>query len=106
MRRFLFLLIVLAVAIGTYTYFTDIAEAPGTPSDRRVDVEGHIRENIAQLSPEPAVLGGTFYVTQIEAADGRGMVWYEDGHVAFVADFEYVEDKYGVTIQSFEVRSE
>lgn len=104
MHRFLILLLALAVAAGAYSYFTSIAEAPGTPNDRRVNVEDHVRENISQLSPEPAVLGGTFYVTEIEAADGRGTVWYEDGHIALIADFTYIEDKYGVTIQSFEVR--
>ncbi|HWO07098.1 MAG TPA: hypothetical protein VNM40_00775 [Candidatus Paceibacterota bacterium] len=106
MQRFLVLLIAVAVAIGAYAYFAGIVEAPiGTPDDQRIpSVEEYVRQNIAMLSPEPAVLGGTLYVTEIEAKDGRGTVWYEDGHIALVADFEYIADKYGITVTSFEVR--
>ena len=45
-------------------------------------------------------------MTEIEADDGAGKVWYEDGHIALVADFTYISDKYGITISSFEVRRE
>lgn len=127
MQRVLIFLFALIAIGGGYAYFADIVEAPGTPQDRRImSAEEYVRQNIAQLSPEPAVFGGTFHVTAIEAADGpprlasssasasplrdgsgeagRGTVWYEDGHIALVADFEYVVDAYGISIVSFEVR--
>lgn len=51
------------------------------------DFETYLRANINELSPEPAVLGGTFYVTSITwQPDGAAMVEYEDGHIAFSAD--------------------
>ena len=105
MQKFLILLLVLILGVGAYTYFADTVEAPGTPHDQRImSIEDYVRQNITQLSPEPAVLGGTFYVTNIEAKDGRGTVWYEDGHIALVADFKYVQDAYGISIVSFDVR--
>ncbi len=73
-------------------------------SNTTIDIEKYVTENISSLSPEKATLGGTFYVTDIEAAGGRGVVEYEDGHNAYVADFEYFIDKYGITVSSFEVR--
>ena len=104
--------LILLIALAGLIYWFDYAEAPTnlpTQADEpqqhgRADIQSYVRENIAQLSPEPAVLGGTFYVTAIEAADGTGTVWYEDGHIALVADFTYIIDKYGITISSFEVR--
>lgn len=61
-----------------------------TQAQREALVEEYIRENISTLSPEPEVLGGTFYVTEIEfAGEGGGVVEYEDGHIALVAEFQY-----------------
>lgn len=99
--------LILLIALGGLIYWFDYAEAPTEelpPSGRVMDVEAYVHENISQLSPEPAVMGGTFYVTEIEAADGVGTVWYEDGHIALIADFTYIIDKYGITVTSFEVR--
>ena len=68
-------------------------------------VENYVRENISTLSPEPAVLGGTFYVTAIDVGDGMGTVEYEDGHIALTADFTFTQTATGeVIIESFEVR--
>lgn len=107
MNRFLLLALAVIIAVGAYAYFTEMAEAPvGTMHDSRVSVENYVEQNISALSPEKAVLGGTFYVTKIEASDGTGTVWYEDGHIALVADFEYAVDKYGITVSMFEVRNE
>lgn len=70
-------------------------------------VEAYIAANLAKLSPLPEVLGGTFYVTAIEASDGRGSVSYEDGHHAYVADFTYtVEANGAITVTSFSVREQ
>ncbi len=69
------------------------------------DISTYVGEHISELSPEKAVLGGTFYVTDIRASNGEGVVEYEDGHVAFKADFTYTFDRNGeVIIKSFIIR--
>lgn len=68
-------------------------------------VGDHIRSNISELSPEKEVLGGSFYITNIEFLDSSSaLVGYEDGHKAYTAkaDFTITPDK-EVTINSFEV---
>ncbi len=73
--------------------------------DRMMSIEDYVRSNISKLSSEKEVLGGTFYVTEIEAQDGAGAVSYEDGHNAFTADFTYTTDENkGHTINTFVVR--
>lgn len=68
-------------------------------------VEAYVAANISTLSPMPEVLGGTFYITAIEAADGAGTVSYEDGHVAYTADFTYSFREDGsVSVDTFTVR--
>lgn len=66
------------------------------------DIEQYVRDNISTLSPEPEVLGGTYYVTSIEAKDGNGVVSYEDGHNAYTADFTYTINP--LSIDSFVIR--
>lgn len=75
-----------------------VVETPSTSPT----IEEYVRENISTLSPEPEVLGGTYYVTSIEAAEGKGMVSYEDGHSAYTADFIYTTDPLSIT--SFVIR--
>jgi hypothetical protein len=68
-------------------------------------IEDYVRSNISSLSPDKEVLGGTFYITDIEAHGGTGTVSYEDGHVNYTADFTYTIDQNGkVTITSFKTR--
>jgi hypothetical protein len=121
----LILAVVLLVVIGGFTFTYDRAIAPtnsdtivpddvdpvpnpsqeGVGGDRMMDIETYVRLNISELSPEKAVLGGTFYVTEIQASNGRGVVQYEDGHIALVADFTYTtSETSGHTITSFTVR--
>ena len=79
--------------------------AEPTPEGRLMSIESYISQNISELSPEKEVLGGRFYVTSVEAADGRGIVEYEDGHIALVADFTYeMSEQAGIRITSFIVR--
>lgn len=69
-------------------------------------VEAYVAANISSLSSMPEVLGGTFYVTAIEAANGKGTVSYEDGHNAYTADFSYSFREDGsVSVDSFVVRN-
>ncbi len=117
-------LFALALA-GFYFYYTPnqkpgAEEAPG-PVPTSATVEGvdmraleesglannYVSENIRTLSPEPEVLGGTFYVTSIQSGSGTGVVSYEDGHNAYTADFAYTIDaSKAVTITSFTIRPE
>ena len=61
-----------------------------TQAQKEAAVEEYIRENISALSPEGEVLGGVFYVTEIRfTGTNLGVVEYEDGHIALVADFVY-----------------
>jgi hypothetical protein len=69
--------------------------------------DNYIRANIAELSPEPAVLGGTFYVTELSMInDNLALVSYEDGHIALRAmvGFNVVNEQ--VIIESFEIMPE
>jgi hypothetical protein len=53
-------------------------------------VEQYIKDNISELSPEPEVLGGTFYVTNIDfLEDNLLFVTYEDGHILLEAEAKY-----------------
>lgn len=50
----------------------------------------YLKENLSELSFEKEVLGGSFYVTNLDILEGeRAMVQYEDGHNAFRATFDY-----------------
>lgn len=68
------------------------------------NIEAYVTENISRLSPEPEVLGGTYYVTAIEASASAGTVSYEDGHNAYTADFTYTQGPTGVSVDSFVIR--
>lgn len=79
----------------------------GAQQGKLMSIESYVTQNISLLSPEKEVLGGTFYVTKIEVEpeEKKGYVEYEDGHVAFAADFTYTaDDVEGITITSFVIR--
>lgn len=57
-------------------------------------VNNYIRKNISEISPQKEVLGGKFYITDLQiSSDGKGFVEYEDGHILVKATFEYSIDK-------------
>lgn len=99
-------LIALIAVAHIYTLGTETqGEAVQYPDGRVMSVESYVTQNISELSPVKEVLGGKFYVTDIAAADGRGTVAYEDGHIALVADFTYeIYSDVGIRIMSFTVR--
>ena len=69
-----------------------------TQAQRENIVTTYIKAKITELSPAPAVLGGTFYVTNIVFSGANiGSVEYEDGHIALVADFSYTIDEAIIT---------
>ncbi len=68
-------------------------------------VAAYVTAHLSELSPQKEVLGGHFYVTDMQVADGTGTVSYEDGHVAYTADFVYAADSHGgVEIHDFAIR--
>lgn len=55
----------------------------GCGVNKQEAMEEFLQKNISVLSPVDAVLGGTFYVTDIEWLDDTtALVQYEDGHIA------------------------
>ena len=84
---------------------TSTATSITQPFSPTLSIEQTVRQNISTLSPVQEQLGGTFYVTQIQANYGVGAVSYEDGHNAYTADFTYKTHASGeITITSFLVR--
>ncbi|MBT3292883.1 hypothetical protein HN512_04980 [Candidatus Peregrinibacteria bacterium] len=66
--------------------------------------EIYIKNMISDLSPEKEVLGGTFYVTNIEWENSKVTVTYEDGHIELVANaiVKRTEDG-GISVLNFEI---
>lgn len=89
--------VITVLSVGTML----LTAEPGEGSVRK-----YVAGNLSALSPEKEVLGGTFYITEFEAKDGEGFVAYEDGHVAYAADFLYEIEDGNVLISSFTIRSE
>lgn len=117
-RKLILFLFVAVAALFSLIHFLPGVSNPHsvvTLSDtQKVLVEEHIRTNISTLSPEPAVLGGTFYVTNVTFAEESpanpeegqyvGRVEYEDGHIALIAQFTFLFDSNGrPVIVSFDI---
>jgi hypothetical protein len=84
-----------------------VAETLVINAPQEVDVllGDYMREKISELSPKKEVLGGKFYITALEAHGGAGTVSYEDGHVAYTADFKYsIDEKGKIKISEFKIR--
>lgn len=95
---------------GVYVYKNSAAVTPG-PQMSQIDceylddmtiVEKYIRAHISEVVPEKAVLGGAWYVTSVfvNPSVKRGLVSYEDGHIAGIADFSYTRNVDQVVITS------
>lgn len=103
-RKTIVFLVIALILLGLALYFfpqVSVRPQAGSLSDaQKTSVEKYVRENISTLSPEPEVLGGTFYVTGItfynentpglEAGQYVGRVEYEDGHNAFTGQFIFL----------------
>lgn len=61
----------------------------------RVNVETYLQDNITELSPVKAVLGGKWYIVYatIDLAKNSGVVVYEDGHVQEKKNFTYTTNE-------------
>ncbi len=59
-------------------------------NENKIKVENYIKENISNLSPKKEVLGGKFFVTNLNFIDDNQVeVEYEDGHVFYKANISY-----------------
>ncbi len=75
------------------------------PAEKFMSIEDYVTENISEISPTKATMGGTFYVTEISTENGMGVVSYEDGHNAYTADFTYeINNSTGIKITTFIIR--
>lgn len=100
-------IVVAAVALLVVIFvMPKVAAAPApTGQGKLMSIESYVSQFISDLSPIQATMGGTFYTTDVQVNDGTGVVSYEDGHNAYVADFTYeAADQTGIYITSFTVR--
>lgn len=88
---------------GTVELVKNVTTDFAQPTQTRV--EQYVTSNISELSPQKAVLGGTFYVTKILVGNKSGLVYYEDGHIALTADFSFIVAGDDIEILSFRIRS-
>ncbi|HPL92730.1 MAG TPA: DUF333 domain-containing protein [bacterium] len=73
-------------------------------ADDELNLYTFVENNLAQLSPEPAVLGGKFYITKLDVLSlNYGEVEYEDGHIALKAGFNFTVNSDGVKISDFHI---
>ncbi|HYE23249.1 MAG TPA: hypothetical protein VEA92_02225 [Candidatus Paceibacterota bacterium] len=107
-------LVIAVLAVFAYAIYYNSTKEVAAPSpheeiNQRADaIENYVRARLAELSPVAPTMGGTFYVTRIRLLDGEGTVNYEDGHMAYVADFTYTitEDNRNVEVTSFTLRED
>lgn len=88
----------MAVSFLTLTVLT----ACSASANDQAAAEAYIRANVSDLSPTPAVLGGTFQVTDIEWEDeDTAIVSYEDGHIALKGRTDIRKNGDAVTVTEF-----
>jgi len=110
-KKILTIAILLVVILGFF-YFLKKKEAiapvvvPPVVTDMNLDlverasVESYLKENISELSPVKAVLGGTWYVVSstINLEKNSGTVTYEDGHIQEKKNFSYTTNEKGEVV--------
>jgi hypothetical protein len=94
MKKTGFIIILIAIIIVGFLIWQkgspEIKNPELTLTEKQELVEEYLRENISELSPEKEVLGGNFYVTNIEfVANDSCLVDYEDGHIALRAEVNF-----------------
>lgn len=79
-----------------------VLTACSASAENQAAADAYIRANVSELSPTPAVLGGTFMVTDIEwEDDDTAIVSYEDGHIALQGRTDIIVGGNGVTVTEF-----
>lgn len=99
------------ILIGARTVWHESPErAPGEPEqvtesiDQKAIASAYFSEHLTELSPTPAVLGGTFFVTHLSfPKDGEAVIEYEDGHIALMAKATYTMEGKEVRVTSFQL---
>jgi len=72
------------------------------PCSREDIIYNYLRDHISELSPEPEVLGGKFYITDFKLTDdNQAVIDYEDGHIVLTALVVFALDGEEVTVQKF-----
>jgi len=100
---FIMIIIIVGVMIG---YFLTKNDSKIDINEERWIVENYLKGNISEISPEKEVLGGKFYIINIDWAENNsGQVEYEDGHISLKADFSYEIDweNKAVNIKDFDI---
>ena len=95
----IFLIIIFVVITGFYIFEKS---SKNVNTDTAL-IESYIRENIRSITPEKPVLGGQWYVVdiQINESDKSGTVVYEDGHIQQKASFNYEMVGNNVAVRNF-----
>ncbi len=112
MKTYMWGIVAIVVLVLGIWAFSELRASTGetdqnTDVGRYMDIKSYVQNNISDLSPVKEQVGGTFYVTSIQALDGIGTVSYEDGHNAYVADFTYTIEADGKpTVTSFTIREQ
>ncbi|MBU0999004.1 hypothetical protein KKG24_01700 [Patescibacteria group bacterium] len=68
---------------------------------KRTNIENYLQDNISELSPVKAILGGTWYVVSItlDLIKNYGTVIYEDGHIQEKKNFTYTLSEKGEVVK-------
>lgn len=121
-KMWLTLIVLIVVIIASFILMKDSSEENGLIVEEfpnlenqatvlvadRVLLEEFLNKNISDISPEKEVLGGKFYLTNIEWVNEQtAIIDYEDGHVALRAEVKLSftdETKGQVQVDSFEMR--
>ncbi len=111
MKTSAIIVLIVAIAAGAGWYFWTAPAAPSeeieSPTGKYMGIESYVKNNISELSPSKEQVGGTFYVTDLSiTSPTSGVVSYEDGHNAYVADFTYRTDPetYRPEVTTFVIR--
>lgn len=97
------------ILIGARTVWHESPErAPREPEhvtesiNQKAIASAYFSEHLTELSPTPAVLGGTFFVTHLSfPKDGEAVIEYEDGHIALTVRATYTMEGKEVRVLSF-----
>lgn len=78
----------------------NLRELPCLDLVERTNVENYLSDNISELSPVKAVLGGTWYVVYatVDLDKNTGVVAYEDGHLSEKKNFSYTTNAKGEVV--------
>ncbi|MBP9749903.1 MAG: carboxypeptidase regulatory-like domain-containing protein [Candidatus Pacebacteria bacterium] len=92
--------------VDTTSNATTTTQATSTVPAVTTSIEEYLRAHISELSPAPAVLGGTFFVTSVrQTSDTSAVVQYEDGHIALTADVKFqMTPSKGIVVEDFVIR--